>query len=504
MSKKRSTFCTIAQWLEKEDNTLYEAIQAICAMRFLKPSGGSGLTFIYPEEEKYRDKIVQSQFGDSTEQLEGEKMVRSLILYHFFPNAAAFAQHKGDIANALGNKVKLVKTSGNSVELDGGATLAPDKDFTARSDRSDMAVWRISKGTMPSGSEKAVVAKKGKPVKGGARVALTNRPDFARAVENNFRGFIEKKCSGVSSKGDPYAEALMSLFMWLKNTPEHMPILRALLACTGTNWRIAFYNVFQPDKGSNYLLDSGLFEQWQNETNGHCFVDNPAQRLVAFASNLNSSTDKDLMASEEGRAKYRAAVGTVRHGLLQSINQATLGSEMVSQYQQLSRTNHIAGLDEPVFPEVLAAYYAANPDIKCLQEELRFVGGQAFEDIEDDSHKASEYKNAHAELCQILKTALNLNGGLSSCSLFNNELQKSSVVWYSRPFALLRSTHFMSCGGATSGELLGEIPEPDDAEVVDTVGHEFAKWKSMAPSCDGALRFQAAATAVELARKEMK
>lgn len=473
----RKVFCTVSKWLEQEDPALYEAIDDLCALHYLKPRSDAGITFLYPDDKKYRDDIIKSAMGDSEEQLKGERMVKSLILYIHLSDAGAFVQYGSDIPNALGHKVKVAKTSGASVELADGVSITPDKDFESRGDRKNMAVWRISKGHMALEGEQATFehAKRGKKVKGGkARQAFANRVDFASKVEASFQHYASK---GKLAECDPYAESLLSLFCWLKHS-DKTPLLRALLGCTGACWRTSFYIVFQPYKTSDHLVDDSTFVQWQSETMGFCFANHPAASLLDFYKNLDAKDEKDMLSSATNRKTYQGLQDAERKRLFQFAGKSTLGSALTELYKSVSSSNSL-GDSQNLYPQVLAEYYQRHTDMKAYQEEVRFIIGNAFSDMESGL-PVEEYVSAHKEICKVLKHRLNFDGGVQRLSLFNTDLQPSSVFWYSGPYALLRSTHFLFAGSAESDEsrkVLGpdDIPEPDEANTkVDTVGSDWA------------------------------
>ena len=58
MSKnKLKKFCGLAKFLEKNDEDLFHTIQDLCVMYLFKPRK-DGLTFLYPSDKKYKQKII--------------------------------------------------------------------------------------------------------------------------------------------------------------------------------------------------------------------------------------------------------------------------------------------------------------------------------------------------------------------------------------------------------------------------------------------------------------
>jgi hypothetical protein len=495
---KRTTFCTIDQWLEQENGPLKDAITDLCAGHFLKPKrDDSGITFLYPEDKKYQAKIIGAVAEESDGQLEGEQMIRACIIQMYLPDAASFIQNAKDIPNSLGHKVKVIKTSGDSVELDGGVTIVPEKSFSPRKDRPHMAIWRITKGQMPITGEKATYEFGKKKKTGGARAPITDRVAFATFIEDKFRQGVSK---GQLAKCDPYLEALLSLLLWIKHL-GNKSLLRAILSMIGSDWRTEFYTVFQPYKQGSFLIEDGLFTQWQNETMGYCFVDNPAEVFLKQFECLNSE-EKDACATPEGRAKIRAMQDKLRSRLYRAGKE--LPTELSTVYQTVISSNAYGDVDA-IYPQAAASYFASNPDIKYLQEEFRFIVGNAFSDMDSAALSTDEYVKGHEELCKTIRFRLNFNGTKSQCLLFNKDNGLTAAFWYSGPFALTRSTHLIFVGSVEGDEtrsLLTTIPDADSNEKVDTVGSEWAVSRMKVKHYARSGRLSAAQLAVEIANKE--
>ena len=512
----RTTFCSIVKWLEYEDESFFGGLDALCTIHNLKPKpNSSGITFLYPEDEKYRQSIIKAQLGNSDVQLEAEKKVKALVLHMNLPNAGAFLQNQKDIPNALGNKVKVIKTSGNSVELEGGVTIVPDPNFAPRSDRENMSVWRITKGEMSLTGEKATYenskkskkgAKDGKDITGG-RGPIVNRAQFAKFIEEKFRQYAMR---GTLVKCDPYLESLVSLYSWLKLSAQAGDqaadeLLYSILASTGPTWRVEFYNVFQPYKDRGHLVPDTVFSQWQEETQGYCFVSDLASTYLKMFDLLDKCETKrpELCFSKEGRTKIREAQDKVRGKLFAEAGLTSLAGNMVAAYRELIENNTINGVG-PVYPEYLHKYYRENPDVKFIQEEIHLLIGTAFNDIESESSSVEEYVRSHLELCNVLTVRLNFRGSVRDCTLFNADHHLTGIFWYSGPFALLRSTNFLFIGspeGDTSRTAMDTNIEPNSVTVMDTASHEWFLIRQKVALYDAATKGKqnAAARALEAA-----
>lgn len=454
---KRSVFCRIDQWLEKKDPALFEAADHLCVMHTLKPRPGGGVTFLYPLDKKYREDIIKGSIGDSDEQIMAEKMFKSLVLQLHLPDVGAFQTFSDDIPNALGFQTMVGSVKGSSVSFSGDLSASPAKDFQPRGDRNNMSVWELEgKDHLPVDGSKALgTHTKKKNQKGGGRKAITDRVAFARHIEDRFRYYAVE---GKLNECDPYAEALASLFVWLKGNGK-LDVLRSLLTCCSPKWRPSFYIVFQPYSNGKELLSSSDFTSWQNETLGYCLVDSPAQYYLSSFSDLNSEA-KDQCAKPESRAAVRDAIEGERQRLLGSLSKVRLAGELQQVYSSVSANNRIGALDN-IYPQPLADYYRANPEDKAVQEEIRLLIGNAFDDLESSGLNAEEFKSAHREIVDIVEHRLNFQSGYRVCMLFNLDLQSQGVMWYSGPFALLRSSYFLYLGAPQ-----GESSAPRDVQAV--------------------------------------
>lgn len=503
---KPTTFCTIHRWLEVHDSALVDAIDGICAGHYLKPQGKSGITFLYPSERDYRAKIIAAQNGDSKAQEEAEDIIKSLVLGVNLPTAASFIAHK-DIPNRLGNKVKAT-TSGNSVVLEGSVHIEPEPSFNARTDRNNMSVWKITKGNMPLTGEKSSFDpnESSKPKKlGGGRHPIKSRIAFAKFVEEKFRSYAAK---GKLAECDPYLESLLSLLLWLRKYKNDM--YRATLAMIGPQWRIEFYNVFQPYKSGNYFIDNGIFEQWQSETAGWCFLDKPADEYLNIFKELDSNED-DMCASAGGRDNIKKMRLEMRADLIKGSKRADLGPRIKDCYNKICSSNSY-GQYTKILPAKLAEYYGSNSDIKFMQDATREVMGLAFRDIEDSLENVGLFLRSHEELCDTLRLTMNFNS-ISTYAIFNTAIQNSATAWYSGTFGFLRSTNLFFIGTPESEQnvaFLSDIPEPDDISEIDVIGHSWAKSREKArlmadeASKLGIDRFNSAKMALSLAAEYKK
>ncbi len=127
-----------------------------------------------------------------------------------------FEDKKDDIPTALRKKLPVASVDGKKVTLKNGAEIHLDKDFVARGDRKNLAVYIISKELVPTDTPMAEMKhnKEGnKKIQGGA--------DYGSKKEDLFHNVLTDCCKPENKDRDPALEVLVSLLAWSKKTyPE--------------------------------------------------------------------------------------------------------------------------------------------------------------------------------------------------------------------------------------------------------------------------------------------
>lgn len=107
-------FCRITKYLEtysKPSKALYQAIDDLCLFG-LFTIRGKGITFLLPDE-KIIKQIVNATYSDDQES--AVKMIKTLVLLDYLPNAEDF--NRGNIANALHKELEVDSVNGEIVHL---------------------------------------------------------------------------------------------------------------------------------------------------------------------------------------------------------------------------------------------------------------------------------------------------------------------------------------------------------------------------------------------------
>jgi hypothetical protein len=144
--------------------------------------------------------------------------------------------------------------------------------------------------------------------------------------------------------------------------------------------KLDFYILLEPHKlGASYLLDDMLITEWWLNKQ---FVDPQVtiadiERLLRAGSGALVYTDRQRLADK---------INILRQKTSQYIDaRARSCAEMINkEYATFEKTNQIDGLG-PVLPLGLAAYYASEPGLKLLQDELRYVTFGMFRRLESSA-----------------------------------------------------------------------------------------------------------------------
>lgn len=268
-----------AVWLKYADDKLYEAIDDQGILGILRPRFGSTMTFLYPSESSYRDKIIEKLNGpDATL---GVNMVQALVIREHLADAADWLEKKDNIPNALGQKVELSPESSNkNVILSNGATLTLRKDFTSRDD--NIAVWDYKgKAEMPlDGKPAAFVKRANNPKKrstnrtiGGNVLSVTpHKALLARRLQDQSLHLMKDSLETFANS-NPFTAACVSLLSYLSSS-NSANLEKFNMMCE-PNSVATFYAVVMPYTTSS-ILESDI-QNWLTNTRAICFDSNPNQ-----------------------------------------------------------------------------------------------------------------------------------------------------------------------------------------------------------------------------------
>lgn len=265
---------SVAVWLKYYDKDLYEAIDDQGIMGQLRPRFGNNLTFLYPADKSYRDKIIKMLNGsDATV---GVNMIQSLIIVREnLSDAQDWNELRANIPNALGQKVEINDASGKTVNFANGATATLNKDFAARD--SNISVWDYKGPEMPLDGKPAEFNKRApRPPKKPSKLGGSGFPVYpdknylAKRLEDQALCLIRSSRENFESS-NPYTASLVSLAQYLKN--KNGDALKKFNLMCEPNSVAAFYAIVLPYTVGS-LIESEI-DSWLKETRGVCLESNP-------------------------------------------------------------------------------------------------------------------------------------------------------------------------------------------------------------------------------------
>jgi hypothetical protein len=371
-SKKKgqpAKHCRIYQWVETQDSELAGAIHNLCLEGALSPSGGRGVTFLYPKDKAYRDEIVTKAYSEDAD--EAQKLIESLIIPEALLTAADF--NRRAVGNKLGVRFVVESVEGSKVKLAGGVELVPAEDFRPLAKRAnDIAVWVVAKGRAPLTGESYTApapARRGeKKARGGADgMVPSERFLLALKVENKFDLCMRvDRCLGHN----PYLAKVVSLLNYLKvSQPD---LFAKVLPVIDYDPVVTFYLLLEPYKTSGEFLipNAALFGEggWNC---AHAYGNAVEDYKALFASGPKESTalvfrDRPAVMAQVDAMRLRYNGLAPRQGP-QFVQDA---------YATLAAQNTVQG-SGPVFPDSTLAALAGGK--KLWQDEFRFIVHEALQ-----------------------------------------------------------------------------------------------------------------------------
>lgn len=186
-NKSLKKFCRLSKYIEQTDANLFEVFDDLCIMHLLKPArGAAGITFLYPKEKTYRQKIINTAYSTNPEL--AVNMIKALILQDYYPNLAAF---NGKAINLLNQKLVVDSVSDKVVKLVGGLEITPDAKFVPMGYRDNMSVFVLSgKGELPLTGP--TVAVETKPMKTGGGFFTSDKATLQKIISDTYLNELGK------------------------------------------------------------------------------------------------------------------------------------------------------------------------------------------------------------------------------------------------------------------------------------------------------------------------
>ncbi len=404
MSRKFNTFCTISDYVNHTDPELYNSLEALCVTLTLNSTKGKpGVTFMVPQDEKVRNEIIKLSMGEPEDAQKAINMLNAMILRDVVRTPSEMLSKKATLANSL-YPPQLVEIKGETkvgsvsgIEFSNGAKAIPDPAFKTTKDK--LAVWKMVSGSIPTSGGKSVEPTRGKMLlaktpkgKVGSYQPSTEETKQLRfqimiAIENTYANHeMNRRSVGdmANYRRDVYLEYTLSLWNHVYNNNKGLACdLLALMSFD----KVDLYYLLEPHKrvdgsaqASEYLIPQDIIVSWWSTSK---IVDLQRVRLI-IENELKVSSDQNCMFN------------TDRMGLMEHIHQEG-GEEIIQQaqsniklyaslikefYLKFYREGTINGKN--IYCDPINKMYKADPEMKLLHDELRYITYRWFKDLECD------------------------------------------------------------------------------------------------------------------------
>lgn len=398
-SRKFKTYCRITDYMDSVDSEFSELIRGTCADLALNSTKGvPGKTLLWPQDKAYKEKIAKLAYSDKVEDAnKASDMINALIIRDVFKAPSEWLARKDDIPNSLmpSQRIEIDSVSGNEVIFKSGAKAVLDKDFQDASRKKNLAVWKLSGGEIPVTSDKPATHKYSKMNKGKTGgydvsnlASQSERFKIAVSVENAYvLHELARRTGGGQKHDNIYLRYTLSLIKFLRKSCGDEFLYNNILALLSLD-KVDFYILLEPHKfGGQYLINDMLIHEWWVNKDLNFDMSSCIEEIDSMLKpNMVKPEYKQYLAYS-GRDRIMEALSQIRLGSCQNIDARPRNCvEIVDKiYDALDQTNAIGGLG-PIYPPGISAFYANEPGLKMLHDELRYLTFGAFCQLEEDRH----------------------------------------------------------------------------------------------------------------------
>ena len=356
-----SKHCSILNYLRHADNELYELIQDLCIGRMFIPRRGSnGLTFLRPNKTLLA-KIKKEAEGENPEN--AISMLQSMILLDHVSSISDFDNKKDDIPNFLRKKLSIKKVGASDVTLTNDATIKVDKDFMARADRSNIAVYVLDKEP-PESTETSEFKNSSKKVKKGGAELFDMVDRRSQVFEKVLENMLEQGT-------DAAAELIVELLNWATGDDGDKNVAELIKSQVSHDSLASLAIILQPYKnGSKYISDDQLrsFSTSVYGEDKDAFVKMP---IYSRDTNIKEQYD-DLVNEKCGCCDdiekcrqdlhEKAAKPTIVNSLLKTLEKVK-SCDLPKLRKDLSTSEMLAESELRVLSAILLDNSSGNPDV---------------------------------------------------------------------------------------------------------------------------------------------
>src|SRR6185369_11003667 len=125
MSKSKS-YSSILNYLENEDPAIAGVFKDCCMEYILSTRNKSGVTFLRPVDQKFRDALVDKSLGDPNDKLEAAKLIAALVIPVNLKSAEDFNLNKAIIQNGNRQIIEISSVRAGVITFGNGSTAMKD------------------------------------------------------------------------------------------------------------------------------------------------------------------------------------------------------------------------------------------------------------------------------------------------------------------------------------------------------------------------------------------
>lgn len=386
--------CSIPNYLEKAYPEVYEIITATCS-NLSNLKNKNGITFLLPVDKTVLKKIKGLlESDDANEFTRACNMINAMTIYDVMNDASDWMDKKDDIPNALRQHVEIDGVSGQTVKFKGGATAVHDPNFKPRVDDPErgprLQVWLLT-GEIPITTDKPAMFKhrlkrgeKPKPKTGGYSPSVSMltslRWNIAIAVENVYMFENENARRGTGSNA--FLDYTLSFVRHVirtacgsggevLNKSRHEMLFNFILP--NISYQLTdMYVILEPHlASSSYMIPDDVIAEWWGDKRSFDFdTAGTIRKIDHLLSNPPAEYRKCAMYSQQ--ASIIEACSDEVGSLADTINARTAVTTVSNFYRRVIDSNSISGIGS-LFPPALVRYYQANPHMKLVTDEMRYI-----------------------------------------------------------------------------------------------------------------------------------
>lgn len=446
MSKKVQKHCSILNYLEDADPELHSLIHKLCIGRnFVPRRGSAGLTFLRPDKS-LSDKIKKAAYSeDPTEAVD---MIRALILPDYFESLEEFDFKKSDIPNMLRKKVSIAAANAKKVTLSNGGEVVLDGNFASRKDRSNIAVYLLTKELVPiDGEDSHTIPEKKKDKKKGGfeQSQLENRKVLWENVLNRHL---------KNEKRDLAMEALIILAAYTKrNAPEEY---KNILSQLSYDTLTTLYILLRPSSPNQefYISDLTLEKVGEQFKNGNTDV-------VFFAKDISGLYQKIYEAGKQLCSSAYSAVHQARTKYCSSVSRPTLSNCLSGAREDIKK----GATSLPT-----ARQNSLSNNVSLCESEVRVLASVICDSCQDKKDSTASlkalYGNCNLDVPYYVQTNMIADANIG--------------FFYSGLYSILRSDYLFHLPGLSQDEGFANSRNLNDAIANDNYCINFeSAWKTV-------------------------